>query len=98
MSLSSRLLSHICFSSIDLTKYGSHVYVLVRRGELRASKIMAKRLMNNSKIVSQSSEPPTSTSPCILHSHHQFNPPIHNDLFLTCFSFTLDHSLEHRRG
>ena len=35
----------------DLTKYGSHVYVLVRRGELRASKIMAKRLMNNPKIV-----------------------------------------------
>jgi len=33
-----------------LTKYGSHVYVLVRRGELRASKIMAKRLMNNAKI------------------------------------------------
>lgn len=36
---------------IDLTKYGSHVYVLVRRGELRASKIMAKRVMNNPKIV-----------------------------------------------
>ncbi|KAF9232311.1 thioredoxin reductase [Melanogaster broomeanus] len=33
-----------------LTKYGSHVYVLVRRSELRASKIMAKRLMNNPKI------------------------------------------------
>lgn len=41
----------ILFSFIDLTKYGSHVYVLVRRGELRASKIMAKRLMNNPKIV-----------------------------------------------
>jgi thioredoxin reductase len=36
----------------DLTKYGSHVYVLVRRGELRASKIMAKRLQNHPKIVS----------------------------------------------
>lgn len=36
---------------VDLTKYGSQVYVLVRRGELRASKIMAKRLMNNPKIV-----------------------------------------------
>jgi hypothetical protein len=36
---------------VDLTKYGSHVYVLVRRGELRASKIMAKRLMNHPKIV-----------------------------------------------
>ncbi|KAK7048093.1 thioredoxin reductase [Favolaschia claudopus] len=34
----------------DLTKYGSHVYVLVRRSELRASKIMAKRLLNNPKI------------------------------------------------
>ena len=34
----------------DLTKYGSHVYVLVRRGELRASKIMAKRLVSNPKI------------------------------------------------
>ncbi|KAJ7750958.1 thioredoxin reductase [Mycena maculata] len=33
-----------------LTKYGSHVYVLVRRSELRASKIMAKRLMHNPKI------------------------------------------------
>jgi len=33
-----------------LTKYGSHVYVLVRRSELRASKIMAKRLENNPKI------------------------------------------------
>lgn len=35
----------------DLTKYGSHVYVLVRRNELRASKIMAKRLMSHPKIV-----------------------------------------------
>ena len=33
--LSSRLTS---FSPIDLTKYGSHVYVLVRRDELRAPK------------------------------------------------------------
>jgi len=40
--------------SSDLTKYGSHVYVLVRRAELRASKIMAKRLMNHPKIVSLS--------------------------------------------
>ena len=40
------------FSRItDLTKYGSHVYVLVRRGELRASKIMAKRLLSNPKVV-----------------------------------------------
>ncbi|KAG1769747.1 thioredoxin reductase [Suillus placidus] len=33
-----------------LTKYGSHVYVLIRRSELRASKIMAKRVMNHPKI------------------------------------------------
>lgn len=33
-----------------LTKYASHVYVLVRRDELRASKIMAKRLMNHPKV------------------------------------------------
>jgi thioredoxin reductase (NADPH) len=39
------------FPFLDLTKYGSHVYVLVRRGELRASKIMAKRLINHPKIV-----------------------------------------------
>jgi len=34
-----------------LTKYASHVYVLVRRNELRASKIMAKRLTSHPKIV-----------------------------------------------
>ena len=40
-----------CFhASTDLTKYGSHVYVLVRRGELRASKIMAKRLLSHPKV------------------------------------------------
>jgi len=33
-----------------LTKYASHVYVLVRRGELRASKIMAKRLLSHPKV------------------------------------------------
>ncbi|KAF8334703.1 thioredoxin reductase [Cantharellus anzutake] len=33
-----------------LTKYGSHVYVLVRRDKLRASDIMAKRLLSNPKI------------------------------------------------
>ena len=38
-------------SLIDLTKYGSKVYVLVRRDELRASKIMAKRLIAHPKIV-----------------------------------------------
>lgn len=33
-----------------LTKYGSHVTVLVRRDKLRASSIMAKRLLSNQKI------------------------------------------------
>jgi thioredoxin reductase (NADPH) len=33
-----------------LTKYGSHVTVLVRRDKLRASTIMAKRLLSNKKI------------------------------------------------
>lgn len=33
-----------------LTKYASHVYVLVRRGELRASKIMQKRLTSHPKV------------------------------------------------
>lgn len=33
-----------------LTKYGSEVFVLVRRDELRASKIMAKRLLAHPKV------------------------------------------------
>lgn len=33
-----------------LTKYGSHVTVLVRRDKLRASSIMAKRLLNHQKV------------------------------------------------
>ncbi|PWN18445.1 thioredoxin reductase [Microstroma glucosiphilum] len=33
-----------------LTKYGSKVHVLVRRDELRASKIMAKRLLSHPKV------------------------------------------------
>jgi thioredoxin reductase (NADPH) len=33
-----------------LTKYGSHVTVLVRKDKLRASKTMAKRLLANSKV------------------------------------------------
>lgn len=33
-----------------LTKYASHVYVLVRRDALRASKIMAKRLLAHPKV------------------------------------------------
>lgn len=33
-----------------LTKYASHVYVLVRRDELRASRIMAERLLKHPKV------------------------------------------------
>lgn len=36
--------------AIFLTKYGSHVTVLVRKGELRASKTMATRLLANKKV------------------------------------------------
>ncbi|CAG8740289.1 13420_t:CDS:2, partial [Acaulospora morrowiae] len=36
--------------ALFLTKYGSHVFVLVRRDKLRASKVMAKRLLSNSKV------------------------------------------------
>ncbi|TKW59802.1 Thioredoxin reductase [Colletotrichum tanaceti] len=36
--------------ALYLTKYGSHVTVLVRRDVLRASQIMAKRLLNNDKV------------------------------------------------
>lgn len=36
--------------ALYLTKYGSKVYVLVRRDELRASKIMAKRLTTHPKV------------------------------------------------
>ncbi|KZV86973.1 thioredoxin reductase [Exidia glandulosa HHB12029] len=36
--------------AIYLTKYASHVFVLVRRDELRASKIMAKRLTSHPKV------------------------------------------------
>ncbi|KAG8829409.1 thioredoxin-disulfide reductase [Serendipita sp. 399] len=36
--------------ALYLTKYGSKVFVLVRRDELRASKIMAKRLMSHPKV------------------------------------------------
>lgn len=50
----------------DLTKYGSHIYVLVRRGELKASKFMAKRLMNHPKIVSLSLDFHTYRRKCFL--------------------------------
>lgn len=36
--------------AIFLTKYASHVTVLVRRDVLRASKVMAKRLLDNKKV------------------------------------------------
>ncbi|KAI8580995.1 hypothetical protein K450DRAFT_234104 [Umbelopsis ramanniana AG] len=36
--------------SIYLTKYASHVYVLVRRDKLRASKVMAARLLKHPKV------------------------------------------------
>ena len=36
--------------ALFLTKYGSHVTVLVRKDKLRASKTMAKRLLGNKKV------------------------------------------------
>mmetsp|Transcript_10814 Transcript_10814/g.14103 ORF Transcript_10814/g.14103 Transcript_10814/m.14103 type:complete len:324 (+) Transcript_10814:153-1124(+) len=39
-----------CEEANFLTKYGSKVYMLVRRDQLRASKVMAKRAMENPKI------------------------------------------------
>ncbi|CAG8498633.1 9775_t:CDS:2 [Acaulospora colombiana] len=36
--------------ALFLTKYGSHVFVLVRRDKLRASKVMANRLLSNQKV------------------------------------------------
>lgn len=36
--------------SLYLTKYGSHVHMLVRRDEMRASKTMQDRVLNNPKI------------------------------------------------
>jgi thioredoxin reductase (NADPH) len=36
--------------AVYLTKYGSHVHLLVRRGELRASKAMQERALNNPKV------------------------------------------------
>ncbi len=36
-----------CEEAMFLTKYGSHVYIVHRRDELRASKIMARRAMNH---------------------------------------------------
>ena len=39
-----------CEEATYLTKYASHVYVLVRRDQLRASKVMAKRLTSHPKV------------------------------------------------
>lgn len=39
-----------CEEAMYLTKYGSHVNVLVRRDALRASKVMAKRLLSHPKV------------------------------------------------
>jgi len=39
-----------CEEATYLTKYASHVYVLVRRDQLRASKVMAKRLTTHPKV------------------------------------------------
>lgn len=39
-----------CEEATYLTKYASHVYVLVRRDQLRASKVMAKRLISHPKV------------------------------------------------
>lgn len=39
-----------CEEATYLTKYASHVYVLVRKDRLRASKVMAKRLINHPKV------------------------------------------------
>ncbi|KAH9817951.1 hypothetical protein DFH28DRAFT_961379 [Melampsora americana] len=39
-----------CEEATYLTKYASHVYVLVRKDHLRASKVMAKRLINHPKV------------------------------------------------
>ncbi len=39
-----------CEEALFLTKYGSHVYIVHRRDELRASKIMGRRAMNHPAI------------------------------------------------
>ncbi|KAK4701471.1 beta-glucan synthesis-associated protein KRE6, partial [Phenoliferia sp. Uapishka_3] len=47
-----------CEEGMYLTKYASHVFVLVRRDVLRASKVMAKRLLSHPKVtVLWNSEP-----------------------------------------
>ncbi|KAI7865091.1 thioredoxin reductase [Spinellus fusiger] len=48
--------------AIYLTKYASHVHVLVRRDKLRASKVMADRLLKHSKVTVHFNKIPTETS------------------------------------
>ncbi|KAI8880874.1 thioredoxin reductase [Backusella circina FSU 941] len=45
--------------AIYLTKYGSHVHVLVRRDQLRASKVMADRLLKHPKVTVHFNTSPT---------------------------------------
>ncbi|KAI9282983.1 thioredoxin reductase [Umbelopsis sp. AD052] len=47
--------------AIYLTKYASHVYVLVRRDQLRASKVMADRLLKHPKVTVLFNTQATST-------------------------------------
>ena len=48
--------------ALFLTKYGSKVYVLVRRDQLRASKVMAKRLTTHPKVEVLFNTVPVGTS------------------------------------
>ncbi|KAL0089278.1 alternative NADP(H) dehydrogenase [Phycomyces blakesleeanus] len=47
--------------AIYLTKYASHVHVLVRRDKLRASKVMASRLLKHPKVTVHFNTVPTET-------------------------------------